>query len=75
MKGRYQGPVVTNRGLQQGWPLSLYLFLLCEEGFTAILTQVEYNKELMSFAFERACVKVSHICFVDDYLEFCRGNT
>ena len=39
INGRSQGCVSPTRGLHQGDPLSLYLFLLCAKGLSALLKQ------------------------------------
>ena len=41
VNGKSHGMIHPSRGLCQEDPLSPYLFLLCAEGFTALLAKVE----------------------------------
>lgn len=41
INGKTFGNIHPSRGLRQGDPLLLYLFLLCTEGFTFLMAKVE----------------------------------
>ena len=46
--------IILERGLRQDDPLSPYLFLLCAEGFSAILQKVEVDGEIGGLKFGTA---------------------
>ncbi|RVX21575.1 putative ribonuclease H protein [Vitis vinifera] len=67
----------SSRGLRQGNPLSLYLFVLVMEAFSSLL------RKAVARGFVSACkarsrggegVNVSHLLFVDDTLVFCGAS-
>lgn len=59
--------------IQQGDPLSPYLFILCSEGFFALLRSAEENGDLKGFNFGRSAT-ISHLLFADDSLLFAKEN-
>jgi hypothetical protein len=63
------------RGLRQGDTLSPYLFLLCVEGFSALLQEAERDGKIASV--NKVChvaPSVSHLLFTDDSLILIRAN-
>lgn len=68
------GSIVPKMGLRQGCPLSPYLFLLCAEGFSALIRGQERLGLLRGFACRPAAPSVSHLLFADDSLLFCEAS-
>jgi hypothetical protein len=48
------------------YPLSPYLFLLCAEGFSALITHAKEQGNLIGVKVCRNAPSVSHLLFVDD---------
>lgn len=60
------------RGIRQGDLISLYLFLLCAECFTSLLTNAENEARIHGVSICKGAPKVSNLLFADDSLLFCR---
>ena len=74
VNGEPQGMITPTRGLRQGNPLSLYLFLFSAEGLDAILRRAANDGEINGFSLCRRGPKITHHFFVDDCLLFCRAT-
>ncbi|GKU90863.1 hypothetical protein SLEP1_g4808 [Rubroshorea leprosula] len=59
-----------SRGIRQGDPLSLFLFLLCAEGLSALLSRAIRRGDLKGLTLCRGCPCLSHLFFADDSLLF-----
>ncbi|XP_074304900.1 uncharacterized protein LOC141639750 [Silene latifolia] len=61
------------RGIRQGDPLSPLLFTICMEYLSRILQVVQ---DYEGFKYHPLCkpMKLSHLCFADDLLLFCKGD-
>jgi hypothetical protein len=68
VNGTYTDTVVLGRGLRQGDPISPYLFLLCAEGFLALLHQAEEVGQLRGIKVVPTAPTVNHLLFADDSL-------
>lgn len=66
--------IIPSRGLRQGDPLSPYLYLLCTEGLSSLLTNAMQSNQLHGFRASRAGPPISHMFFADDSLLFCQAN-
>ena len=51
INGKPFGSVSPSRGLRQGDPLSPYLFILCAEGFAALLAKAEMEERIHGVQF------------------------
>lgn len=60
----------TSRGIQQGCPLSSFLFTICVEGFSVMLQHVVEIGSLKGIQVARGAPPISHLFFADDSLLF-----
>lgn len=74
VNGELSQVIKPQRGLRQGDPLSSYLFLLCAEGFSALLSRAEREGSLKGVKVCQRAPSVSHLLFADDSLILFRTN-
>lgn len=69
LNGEAYGSFSTSRVLRQGDPLSPYLFLLCVEGLSHMVTRTYLNVPISWL-----CAPITHLLFADDCLIFSKVN-
>ncbi|XP_022762168.1 uncharacterized protein LOC111308099 [Durio zibethinus] len=62
------------RGLRQGDPLSPYLFLMCIEGLSTLLTKMQIEGLLKGVRASVQGPRIAHLFLVDDSLLFFKAN-
>jgi exonuclease III len=75
VNGQPVGNIKPTRGIRQGDPLSPYLFLLCAEALSALLTRAERKGVLTGVPTSKKGPTLSHLFFADDSLIFCKANS
>ena len=75
VNGEPIGMIHLERGIRQGDPLSPFLFLLCMEGFHALIKHSVRNGDIKGFSLCKRGPKLTHLFFADDSLFFCRSIT
>ena len=74
INGEHKGYIIPSRGIKQGDPLSLYLFLLCAKGLSSLIRQAVAAKNLHGILSSNNGVCISHLLFVDDNFIFCQAT-
>lgn len=74
VNGEPYGNITPTKGLRQGDPLFLYLFLLCKEGFHGLLKKTEIMGDIRGVSICRNDPKLTHLIFSDDNLVFCKAK-
>ncbi|CAL1380973.1 unnamed protein product [Linum trigynum] len=74
MNGTPSGFFAPSRGLRQGDPLSPLLFMLCTEGFAALLRQAIALGKLEGVKVAPRAPRISHLFFADDSYLILRGS-
>ncbi|KAA3459024.1 reverse transcriptase [Gossypium australe] len=62
--------ITPSRGLRQGDPLSPYLFLICAEGFSALLEEAKKSGDMRGAKIGRGRLSINHLFFADDCILF-----
>lgn len=63
-----------SRGIRQGDPLSPYIFVLCLERLSQLISNEVVAGLWKAFKFGRTSINVSHLCFADDMLLFAEAT-
>jgi hypothetical protein len=73
VNGEKVGLVIPGHGRRQGDPLSPYLFILCAEGLSSLISRVETTGDLTGTAICRGAPRVTHLLFADDCFLFFKA--
>ncbi|XP_031107562.1 uncharacterized protein LOC116012214 [Ipomoea triloba] len=74
VNGELSDFIVPSCGLRQGDPLSPYLFILCAEGLSHLLTEAVRNRAISLCVVARGAPGISHLFFADDSLLFFKAT-
>ncbi|XP_060960728.1 uncharacterized protein LOC133031275 [Cannabis sativa] len=73
--GHILGPIIPSRGIRQGDPLSTYLFIICAEGFSALIKSYEANRIIQGCRVANGAPSITHMLFADDSYLFCQATS
>jgi hypothetical protein len=68
------GNIKPPRGIRQGDPLSPYLFLLCAEALSFMLSRAKSSEVINGVPNSKNGPILSHLFFADDSLLFYKAN-
>ena len=74
LNGSPFGRFTLYRGLQQGDPLLLLLFLLCSEILSRLLLRAEAEGHIRGIKIRRRAPVISHLLFADDLILFAKAQ-
>jgi hypothetical protein len=64
-----------HRGIIQGDPLSPYLFILCADVLSSLISQLQDDHKIKGIAIATNAPQITHLFFADDNILFCRAKT
>jgi hypothetical protein len=74
VNGNPVGHIIPSIGLCQDDPLSPYLFLLCAEALSSMLSKAESKWVITGVLTSKNGPRINHLFFTDDNLLFCKAN-
>jgi hypothetical protein len=75
VNGQPVGNIVPSRGIRQGDPISLYLFLLCTKALSSLISQAVETGVITGVPTSPRGPRISHLLFADDSMLFCKANS
>jgi hypothetical protein len=75
INGNPVGHIRPTKGIREGDHISPYLFLLCAEALSALLSKAVHSGTITGIPTSPKGPRISHIFFADDSLLFCRANS
>jgi hypothetical protein len=67
--------IPNSRGIRQRDPISPYLFIICAEAMSSLLSQAASLGWLTGVPSSPRGTRLNHLFFVDDSLLFCRATS
>jgi hypothetical protein len=64
-----------HRGIRQGDPLCPYLFILCADVLSSLISQLQADHKIKGIAIATNAPQITHLFFADDSILFCRAKT
>lgn len=74
LNGDPKGKIILSRGLRQGDAISPYLFLICAEVLSRLISTAESQESLHGVKICKGAPSISHLFFADDSLIFFKAN-
>ncbi|XP_021716657.1 uncharacterized protein LOC110684510 [Chenopodium quinoa] len=72
--GGISGSLIPSRGFRQGDPISPYLFLICAEAFSSLISKAARDKMIHGARVCRGAPRISHLFFADDSILFAKAT-
>ncbi|XP_043687688.1 uncharacterized protein LOC122638901 [Telopea speciosissima] len=74
INGEPRGTIIPSRGIRQGDPLSLALFILCSHALSCLLIKAKTTGNIKGIRVRNRAPLITHLLFTDDSLLFVEGK-
>lgn len=74
LNGQAYGRITPERGIRQGDPLPLFLFILCGEALVHVMNRAELEGNITGMRLTKNCPSIQHLLFADDSLFLCQAT-